>query len=422
MLKYDSMSKQDLTLEKEKLQKQYDYYMEKHLNLNMSRGKPNPAQFELSNELLNIKSYMSKDGTDCRNYGGLDGIIEAKELFADILDVPAENIFVGGNSSLTLMYDTFARAMTHGMYNSEKPWCKYDEIKFLCVTPGYDRHFAICEHFGMKMINVPMLSDGPDMDLIEELIKDETVKGIWCVPKYSNPQGITFSDDCVRRFATLKPAAKDFRIFWDEAYIVHDFDTNDCDNLLPIFPCCKENGNEDLVLIFASTSKITYAGSGVAVMAMSENNLAYAKKLLSIQTISADKLNQLRHAEFFKNKAGILEHMKKHAQIIKPKFDIVLNTLEMEVKPYGVGTWHTPKGGYFVSFEANKGCAKRIVELCKNCGVTLTPAGAAFPYHNDPNDTNIRIAPSYPSCEELQTAMDIFCICAKIAAVEALLK
>ena len=422
MPNYHSMNRNDLILEKEKLQKEYDSFKAKNLSLNMSRGKPNPAQFEISNELFNVKSFISRDGIDCRNYGVLDGIPEAKELFAELLDAPVENVFVGGNSSLNLMYDAFARAMTHGMFNSDKPWCKYDEIKFLCVTPGYDRHFAICEHFGIKMLNVPMQSDGPDMDLVEELVRDEAVKGIWCVPKYSNPQGITYSDEKVKRLAKLKPAAKDFRIFWDNAYAVHDFDINDCDKLLPIFPECKKNNNEDIVFMFTSSSKITFSGGGVAAMAMSDNNLSYTKKLMSAQTIGADKLNQLRHAQLLKNKAGVIEHMKGHSKIIRPKFDIVLDCLEKSIKPYGVGSWHTPKGGYFVSFEANGGSAKRIVELCSECGVTLTPAGAAFPYHNDPNDSNIRIAPTFPSCEDLKLAMEIFAICARLSAIENLIK
>lgn len=423
MSHYHSMTIEELKREKVKVKREYDLYMDKKLSLNMARGKPNKKQLDLSLSMLksssDTKDYISKDKVDCRNYGVLDGLDETKELFSQVIDVSKENIFVGGNSSLNLMYDTVARAMTHGMVDSDKPWCKYDEIKFLCITPGYDRHFAICEHFGIKMINIPMLSDGPDMDMIEQLVSnDETIKGIWCVPKYSNPQGITYSDEKVKRFAALKPKAKDFRIFWDEAYIVHDFDINDCDTLLPIYNECVKNNNEDIILIFASTSKISFASSGISVMGMSSKNMEYTKKLMSFQTIGYDKINQLRHVNYFKNYDGIIEHMKKHAQIIKPKFDIVLNALEKNIKPLGIGSWHSPKGGYFVCFDTEKGCAKRVIELCKNCGVTMTPAGSTYPYHNDFDDTNIRIAPTFPSEEELKVAIDVFCICVKLATLE----
>lgn len=423
MSQYHSMSKDELLIAKENARQAYDLYMEKKLNLNMARGKPNTKQLSLTMDMLkdSIKEedYITDSNVDCRNYGVLDGITEAKKLFSEIIDVPQDCVFVGGNSSLNLMYDMVARAMTHGMFNSENPWCKCDKIKFLCITPGYDRHFAICEHFGIEMINVPMLSDGPDMDLIEQLVKgDETIKGIWCVPKYSNPQGITYSDEVVKRFAALKPKAKDFRIYWDEAYIVHDFDINDCDKLLPIYNECLKNNNEDIVFIFTSTSKISFAGAGVAVMAMSPKNMEYTKNLMSFQTIGFDKINQLRHVRYFKNYDGIINHMKKHSEIIKPKFEIVIDALEKNIKPLGIGSWHKPKGGYFISFDTEKGCAKRVIELCEKCGVVMTPAGSTYPYHNDINDTNIRIAPTFPSETELKTAIEVFCICVKLATLE----
>ncbi|MEG1994361.1 MAG: aminotransferase class I/II-fold pyridoxal phosphate-dependent enzyme [Oscillospiraceae bacterium] len=422
MSQYDSMSREELLIAKNNAQSAYDLYMEKKLSLNMARGKPNFKQLDISLDMFDIKDYIAEGNLDCRNYGVLDGIDEAKELFSKVIDVPVDCVFVGGNSSLNLMYDVIARAMTHGMYNSEKPWCKYDEIKFLCITPGYDRHFAICEHFGIKMINVPMKNDGPDMDIIDRLVEnDDTIKGIWCVPKYSNPQGITYSDAVVKRFAALNPKAKDFRIFWDEAYIVHDLDINDCDVLLPIYDECLKNNNEDLPLIFASTSKISFGGAGVAVMGMSQQNIAYAKKLMAVQTIGFDKINQLRHVKYFKNYDGIINHMKKHAQIIKPKFDIVINALNDEIKPLGIGSWHNPKGGYFICFDTEKGCAKRVIELCDKCGVVMTPAGSTYPYHNDPDDTNIRIAPTFPTEDELKLAMQVFCVCVKLATLEKLL-
>ena len=423
MSQYHSMSKDELLIAKENARQAYDLYMEKKLNLNMARGKPNAKQLSLTMDMLNdsIKEedYITDSNVDCRNYGVLDGITDAKKLFSEIIDVPQDCVFVGGNSSLNLMYDMVARSITHGLYNSEKPWCKCDKIKFLCITPGYDRHFAICEHFGIEMINVPMLSDGPDMNLVEQLVKDdETIKGIWCVPKYSNPQGITYSDEVVKRFAALKPKAKDFRIYWDEAYIVHDFDINDCDKLLPIYSECVKNNNEDIVLIFTSTSKISFAGAGVAVMAMSPKNMEYTKKLMSFQTIGFDKINQLKHVRYFKNYDGIINHMKKHAEIIKPKFDIVIDALEKNIKPLGIGSWHNPKGGYFISFDTEEGCAKRVIELCEKCGVVMTPAGSTYPYHNDINDTNIRIAPTFPSETELKTAIEVFCVCVKLATLE----
>lgn len=423
MSQYHSMSKDELLIAKENAMNAYDLYMEKKLNLNMSRGKPNAKQLSLTMDMLKDsvqeEDYITDSNVDCRNYGVLDGITEAKKLFSEIIDVPQDCVFVGGNSSLNLMYDMVARAMTHGMYNSDKPWSKYDKVKFLCITPGYDRHFAICEHFGIEMINVPMLSDGPDMDLVEQLVKDdETIKGIWCVPKYSNPQGITYSDDVVKRFAALKPKANDFRIYWDEAYIVHDFDINDCDKLLPIYNECVKNNNEDIVLIFTSTSKISFAGAGVSAMGMSPKNMEYTKKLMSFQTIGFDKINQLKHVRYFKNYDGIINHMKKHAEIIKPKFDVVIEALEKNIKPLGIGSWHKPKGGYFISFDTEKGCAKRVIELCEKCGVVMTPAGSTYPYHNDINDTNIRIAPTFPSLEELKIAIDVFCVCVKLATLE----
>ena len=422
---YTEMNKEQLAGEKAALDKKYEEFKGKGLKLTMARGIPAPEQLDLSMEMLNtpLTDTMSKSGNDCRSYGVLDGIPEAKELFAEILDVQPENIIVGGNSSLQLMYDTISRAMLLGVLGSEKPWCKYDKVKFLCPAPGYDRHFGICESLGIEMITVPYKEDGPDMDEVERLVSsDETIKGIWCVPMYSNPTGISYSDEVVRRFANLKPAAKDFRIFWDNAYCVHHLSDNGQAHLLNIIDECRKAGNPDMVFEFTSTSKISFPGSGVAVICASKDNIEFIKKQMGKQTIGFDKLNQLRHVRFFKNRKGIEEQMRRHADIIRPKFEAVLKTLETELKPLGIASWTNPNGGYFISFNGMDGTAKRIVALAKDAGVTMTNAGATYPYGNDPHDSNIRIAPTYPSIEELQTAMDLFCVCVRLASVEKLLE
>ena len=365
---------------------------------------------------------LTSDGIDCRNYGCLTGIHDAKVLFGDLLGVKEEELIIGGNSSLAMMFDTVSRAMTHGLYGSEKPWGKYDKVKFLCPVPGYDRHFAICESFGIEMINIPMHSDGPDMDMIEKLVsEDETVKGIWCVPLYSNPDGIAYSDETVKRFANLSPKASDFRIFWDNAYCVHHL-TDTPDKILNIFDECKKTGKEDMVLIFASTSKISFSGAGVAIMAGSVNNMNQITKLMGIQCISYDKINQLRHVKYFKSVDGIMEHMAKHRAIIAPKFNLVLDMLDSEVGELGILEWNKPNGGYFISVNTLEGCAKRVVQLCAEAGVVLTSAGATFPYGKDPHDRNIRIAPTYPPLAELEAAMKIFCVSVKLASAENLSK
>ena len=373
-------------------------------------------------DVLNSSSDLTcDDGTDCRNYGVLDGIREAKELLADMMEVNPDNIIIYGNSSLNVMYDTIARSMTHGVMGST-PWARLDKVKFLCPVPGYDRHFAITEYFGIEMINVPMTLTGPDMDLVERLVaEDETIKGIWCVPKYSNPQGISYSDETVRRFARLKPAARDFRIYWDNAYGVHHLYDHDQDHLIEILAECKRAGNPDLVYKFSSTSKISFPGSGMAALATSLNNLADIRHQLKNQTIGHDKVNQLRHVRFFGDIHGMVEHMRRHADILRPKFELVEETLKRELGGLGIGEWTCPKGGYFISFEAMDGCAKEIVAKCKKAGVTMTGAGAAFPYGKDPKDSNIRIAPTYPPLNDLEIAMDLFSLCVKLVSVEKLL-
>ncbi len=403
-------------LEKEK----YKAYQAQNLKLNMARGKPGPEQLDLSLGMLGAlkPEDMVQNGLDVRNYGVLDGISSCKKMMAQMVGVQPEDVIIGGNSSLNMMYDAIARAMSFGVYGSPQPWGQCEKIKFLCPVPGYDRHFAICELFGIDMIPVEMTPDGPDMDVVEQYVQsDPEIKGIWCVPMYSNPDGITYSDETVRRFAKLKPAAPDFRIFWDNAYCIHHL-TDQHDTLLPLLEECRKNGTEDMVFMFASTSKVTFPGSGVAVMAASEHNLALTKKQLGIQTIGFDKLNQLRHVKFFGNIDGLKAHMLKHRAIIAPKFQIVLDTLERELAPLGIAQWNKPTGGYFVSVNTIEGCAKRVVALCKKAGVELTDAGATYPYHIDPKDRNIRIAPTYPSCEELQTAMDLFCIAVRYASLE----
>ena len=420
------MTKEQLEQFKAQTQAEYDGYKEKGLSLNMARGKPSSEQLDLAMKMLAAVNsydadYKASDGTDCRNYGGLDGIIDAKNLFAPMLGVSTDELIICGNSSLNIMYDMIARCIIFGVDGVHKPWKDYEKIKWLCPAPGYDRHFAICESFGIEMITVPLNEDGPDMDMIEKLVaEDDTIKGVWCVPMYSNPTGITYSDEVVRRFAALKPKAEDFRIFWDNAYCIHHL-TETPDKLLNILDECKKAGNEDMVYVFASTSKITFAGGGIAVMAASKKNVDYIKSLMTIQTIGYDKINQLRHAKFFKNYEGLMAHMEKHRAIITPRFEVVLNALDKEIAPLGIGSWHKPNGGYFISFDSMEGCAKRIVSLCKEAGVVLTPAGATYPYGKDPKDCNIRIAPTYPPVEELEEAMKIFVCAVKLASAEKLL-
>ena len=425
MKPYAEMTKEELKSLKVQLRSEYKDYQGKGLNLNMARGKPCTEQLDLSMGMMDVLSsnddLTCEDGTDCRNYGVLDGIKEAKELIGDMMENPIDSIIIYGNSSLNVMYDTISRSMTHGVMGST-PWCKLDKVKFLCPVPGYDRHFAITQYFGIEMINVPMTPTGPDMDLVEELVAaDEAIKGIWCVPKYSNPQGISYSDDTVRRFARLKPAAKDFRIYWDNAYGVHHLYDRDQDHLIEILAECKRAGNPDLVYKFASTSKISFPGSGLAAIATSPNNMEDIKMQLSIQTIGHDKVNQLRHVRFFGDIHGMVEHMRRHADILRPKFEIVTGTLESELGGLGIGTWTTPKGGYFISFDALDGCAKEIVAKAKKAGVVMTGAGATYPYGRDPHDSNIRIAPTYPSAEDLRTAMEIFTLCVKLVSIDKLL-
>jgi aspartate/methionine/tyrosine aminotransferase len=424
--KYSEMTKQELMQEKEALKAQYKKYQGMGLNLNMARGKPCREQLDLSMgmmDTLNSDADLScEDGTDCRNYGVLDGIHEAKVLIGAMMENKPENIIIYGNSSLNVMYDTVSRAYTHGIMGNT-PWCKLDKVKFLCPVPGYDRHFAITEYFGIEMIPVQMTPTGPDMDEVERLVKDdESIKGIWCVPKYSNPQGYSYSDETVRRFARLRPAARDFRIFWDNAYGVHHLYDGSQDYLIEILEECKKAGSPDLVYKFSSTSKITFPGSGIAAIATSLNNLEEIKAQLNYQTIGHDKVNQLRHVRFFGDLAGIKAHMKKHAAIIRPKFEAVLEALERDLEPVGIGSWTKPKGGYFISFDAPDGCAKAIVDKAKKAGVTMTKAGATYPYGKDPHDSNIRIAPTFPSLTDLKLAMDIFTVCVRLVAIDKLLE
>ena len=419
------MTREEKLAELENLKKEYHKFQEMDLKLDMSRGKPCREQLDISMgmmDALNSQADLTcEDGTDCRNYGVLTGIHEAKVLIGDMMENNPDNIIIYGNSSLNVMYDTVSRAMTHGILGNT-PWCKLDKVKFLCPVPGYDRHFAITEYFGIEMIPVPMHADGPDMDMVEKLVsEDESVKGIWCIPKYSNPQGYSYSDETVRRFARLKPAAKDFRIFWDNAYGIHHLYDDDQDYLIEILAECKRAGNPDLVYKFASTSKITFPGSGIAALATSPNNLEDIMKQMKNQTIGHDKVNQLRHVRFFKDIHGMTEHMKKHADIIRPKFEAVLEALENNLGGLGVGEWTKPKGGYFISFDSLNGCAKDIVKLAKKAGVTMTGAGATWPYGKDPEDRNIRIAPTYPTLEDLKTAAELFTLCVKIVSLEKLL-
>ena len=423
---YQEMSTEELLELKQQLKKEYQDYKAKNLHLDMSRGKPSQEQLDLSMGMMDVltsgEDLSCEDGTDCRNYGVLDGIPEAKELLASMTEVTADDVIIYGNSSLNVMYDTISRSMTHGVMGNT-PWCKLDHVKFLCPVPGYDRHFAITEYFGIDMINVPMTPTGPDMDVVEKLVsEDDSIKGIWCVPKYSNPQGITYSDETVRRMARLKPAARDFRIYWDNAYCVHHLDFEHKDILIEILEECKKAGNPDLVYKFLSTSKISFPGSGVAAIATSPNNLVDIKKQLRVQTIGHDKVNQLRHVRFYKDLHGIEEHMKKHAELLRPRFETVLSTLEEGLGGLGIGTWTNPKGGYFISFDSLDGCAKDIVARMKKCGVIMTAAGATYPYGKDPHDSNIRIAPSFPTIEDLALASKVFVVCVKLSSIKKILE
>ncbi len=425
MQAYKEMTKEQLLELRNALMAQYKEYQSRNLELNMARGKPSAEQLNLSMGMMDVLSSSSdltcEDGTDCRNYGVLDGIPEAKELIGDMMEVPVDNIIIYGNSSLNVMYDTVARAMTHGIMGNT-PWCKLDKVKFLCPVPGYDRHFAITQYFGIEMINIPMHADGPDMDMIEKLVaEDEAIKGIWCVPKYSNPTGNSYSDEVVRRFARLKPAAKDFRIFWDNAYGIHHLYDDVQDELIEILEECKKAGNPDMVYKFASTSKISFPGSGIAAIATSHNNMEDIKKQLAIQTIGHDKVNQLRHVRFFGDIHGMKKHMALHADILRPKFEMVLNIFREELGGLEIGSWIEPKGGYFISFDSLPGCAKDIVSRCKKAGVVLTGAGATYPYGKDPEDCNIRIAPSYPPISDLEIATRLFCLCVKLSSLDKLL-
>ncbi len=420
MKAYADRSREELLEELREVEGRYEALKGRGLSLNMARGKPGTEQLDLNRPMMDLlrgdSDYLC-DGMDVRNYGNLEGLPSCRRLFGELLGVAPENVFVGGNSSLQLMYDTVAKAYTHGLLHSEKPWAKLDCVRWLCPAPGYDRHFNISASFGMEMITVPMTPEGPDMDRVEELIRDPAVKGMWCVPKYSNPDGIVYSNETVRRIAAMKPAAPDFLLMWDNAYCVHEFEGE----YLPfpdILGECEKAGSADMVFEFASTSKITFPGAGVSAFACSENNMAYMKKLLNAQIISYDKVNQLRHVRYLKDKEGVLALMKRHAEILRPKFHCVLDTLDREIAPLGIASWQRPVGGYFVSVNTLPGLAKRTLELCREAGVTMTGAGATFPYGKDPKDSNIRIAPSYPTVGELQQAMDIFCICLKLAALE----
>lgn len=422
-MQYKDMLSLQLKIEATRIQTMLDTFKSQHLNLNMARGKPSAEQLALSIPMLDVLNSGSdcaaKNAVDCRNYGELSGIVDAKKLFSRYMGVAEDEIIIGGSSSLSIMYDTIARAMLVGVLNGERPWSAYDKIKFLCPVPGYDRHFTICEFLGIEMINVPLTEEGPDMDMVEALAAaDTTIKGIWCVPKYSNPLGSVYSNDVVKRMSRLRPKAKDFRIFWDNAYAVHKIYEDA--PLLNLLTEAKYAKNEDMVYMFGSTSKISFPGAGVAFFCASRANIAFTLKQLCAQSISADKMNMLRHVRFFKDMCGILSMMEKHAAILRPRFDIVLSALENELAGYGVGNWTKPKGGYFVTYMAEPGCATRIVELCKGAGVTLTQAGATHPYHRDPEDKYIRIAPSFPSLQELKEAMKIFCVAAKLAYIEKL--
>ncbi len=424
MVPYSKLQTEELQSLLVSLKSVYKEYQGLNLQLNMARGKPSNEQLDLSMGMMDIlgsdDDLICEDGTDCRNYGVLDGIAEAKQLLGDMMEVPADNIIIYGNSSLNVMYDTVSRSYTHGVMGNT-PWCRLDRVKFLCPVPGYDRHFAITEYFGIEMINIPMSSEGPDMDLVEKYVsEDEAVKGIWCVPKYSNPQGYSYSDETVRRFAALKPKAKDFRIYWDNAYTIHHLYDEE-DYIPEILDECRRAGNPDMVYKFASTSKISFPGSGIAAIAASHNNLDDIKQQLAIQTIGHDKVNQLRHVRFFRDIQGMREHMRRHADILRPKFEAVIEILDRELGGLEIGSWTRPKGGYFISFDSMDGCAKEIVSRCKKAGVVMTGAGATYPYGKDPHDSNIRIAPSYPPLADLKMATELFALCVKIVSIKKLL-
>lgn len=422
--KLQDMSREALLARQLELQKAYEDYRARDLQLDMSRGKPSKEQLDLTLDMLECVNardgYTAENGLDVRNYGLLDGLPEAKRLFGGMLHMPPEAVIVGGNSSLNMMFDYIATAYSHGVCGHEA-WCRQGKVKFLCPAPGYDRHFGVTEYFGIEMLTVDMTPDGPDMEQVETLIRDPLVKGMWCVPMYSNPDGITYSDETVRRLAAMQPAAPDFRIMWDNAYCVHHL-YDEGDTLLDIYPELQKHGREDMVIMFASTSKISFPGSGVAVLAASPANVADVKSRMTIQTIGHDKLNMLRHVRYFKDLDGIHEHMKLHAALLRPRFDAVLTALDTQLAGRGIAHWHTPRGGYFISVDVMDGCAKRTVALLREAGVIMTGAGATYPYGKDPHDSNIRIAPSYPSVEELKLAMELFCICAELACVEKLLE
>ncbi len=426
MKPYKELTKNELLTVKAALEEEYKAMEAKDLKLNMARGKPGFTQLDLCVPMLDIINSASDMrtvlGNDTRNYGDLDGIGEIRHLMAAMMDVKKDNVLVCGNSSLNIMYDTVSRSFTHGVNGSE-PWYKLEKVKFLCPVPGYDRHFKITETFGIEMINIPLYDDGPDMDLVEQYVNnDPAVKGIWCVPKYSNPTGISYSDEVVKRFANLKPAAEDFRIYWDNAYCIHHLYEETQDEILNILEECEKAGNPDMVYIFFSTSKISFPGSGVSAIASSLTNIDFILSHMTVQTIGHDKINQLRHARFFKDMDGLNEHMKKHAQLLRPKFEAVLNTLDKELSGLEIGSWIKPRGGYFISFNSLPGCAKDIVAKCKALGVILTGAGATFPYGKDPEDSNIRIAPTFPSVEEMEEAAKVFVLCVKLSSVEKLLR
>ena len=425
MIDYAKMSKDELLEEKAKVEAKYKEYQDMGLKLDMSRGKPSSDQLDKCMPILDAftskDDYHASNGFDTRNYGLLDGLPEAKELMAGIMGTKPENVIISGNASLNIMFDCVSRAYSFGIMGST-PWCKLDKVKFLCPIPGYDRHFGVTEAFGIEMINIPMNEDGPDMDMVEKYVsEDEAVKGIWCVPKFSNPGGVVYSDEVVRRFANLKPKASDFRIYWDNAYAVH-YLYDEVIEIPDIIEECAKAGNPNLVYEFCSTSKISFAGGGISALAASQENLEDIKKVLTTQTIGPDKINQLRHVRYFKDINGILEHMKVLATELRPRFELVIKILDEELKGKGIGTYNTPRGGYFVAYNANEGCATRIVELAKEAGVVLTGAGAPFPYHKDPKDSVIRIAPSYPSMKDLEEAAKIFTVCVKLASIEKLLE
>lgn len=426
MKAYKDMTKEELTALKTELEKQYEDAKGLGLKLDMSRGKPSVSQIETIMEIMDVlnsqSDYMAESGVDCRNYGAMDGIWEAKKLMADMMGTTPDKVIVYGNASLSIMYDFVSRSYTHGVLGNS-PWCKLEKVKWLCPVPGYDRHFAITERFGIEMISVPMSKDGPDMDLIEKLVaEDDSVKGIWCVPKYSNPQGISYSDETVKRMAALKPAAKDFRIYWDNAYAIHHLYPEQPVEILDILSECEKAGNADMVYEFASTSKVSFSGAGVAAMAASQANLEEIKKQMTIQTIGYDKINQLRHVRYFKDLNGLKEHMRKHADLMRPKFEAVLEILQKELGGLDIGSWIKPLGGYFISFEAMEGCAKAIVAKCKEAGVVMTNAGATYPYGRDPKDSTIRIAPSFPTLEEITQTANLFALCVKLVSAGKLLE